>query len=188
MSFLKLFPTGQNHFGTARDAHLQNSMYVRARVLSADPRGQDPHYMAYWLSTFQHLQLSDAVRVALRWSQGSPTVAQVQRQVQQQRQPSNDGDTPESLGSRKVWAFMESLRGTAAYWSRSAKDLFSMYRALGSATWFLTLSANDLHWDDLAIVLLKMDRVKAGCLTCEGKITFVFAWQSSNILTLVTLN
>ena len=87
-------------------------------------------------------------------------LAQVQRQIQ--RHPSHDDDDSESVGSRKVWAVMESIRGTAAYWSRSAKDLFAMYRAWGSATWFLTLSANDLHWDDLTMVLLKMERLKAG--------------------------
>ena len=131
-------------------------------MLSADARGQDPPYMAYWLSTFHHLQLSDAVRVALRWSNGAPTIEQVQQQIRQQQQPDQGANADSSLGKRKVWAFMESIRGSAAYWSRSAKDLFAMYRALGSATWFVTLSANDFHWDDLAIVLLKMERAKAG--------------------------
>ncbi len=57
---------------------------------------------------------------------------------------------------------MEGIRGTAAYWSRAAKDLFAMYRSLGSATWSLTLSANDMHWDDLAIVLLNAKRAERG--------------------------
>ena len=132
MSFLKLYPKGRNHFGTARDIKVQNNTYARTRILSADSRCQEPQYMAYWLSTFQHLQLTDAVQVALRWSTGTPTVEQIQQQLQQQRQP--DPDDANSTSSRKLWAFMEGIRVTAAYWSRAAKDLFAMYRSLGSAT------------------------------------------------------
>ena len=162
LSFLKIFPTCQNHYGTARDVKVTNSAYAKARLLSADQRCQDPHYMSYWLSTFQHLQLTDSVKVALRWSNGTPTVQQVRQQLQQQRQPDPDDDSVNATSGRKLWAFMEGIRGTAAYWSRSAKDLFAMYRSLGSATWFLTLSANDMHWDDLAIVLLNAKRRKEG--------------------------
>ena len=94
----------------------------------------------------------------MRWSTGTPTVEEIQKQ--QQRQP--DPDDANATGSRKLWAFMEGIRGTAAYWSRAAKDLFAMYRSLGSATWFLTLSANDMHWDDLAIVLMNAKRAERG--------------------------
>lgn len=162
LSFLKLFPTCQNHYGSARDIKVGNSAYARTRLLSADPRCQDPHYMSYWLSTFQHLQLNDAVRVALQWANGTPSVDQIREQLRQQRQPDPDDDSTDACGGRKLWAFMEGIRGTAAYWSRSAKDLFAMYRSLGSATWFMTLSANDMHWDDLAIVLINGERRKQG--------------------------
>ena len=162
LSFLKLFPTCQNHYGTARDVKVSNSAYARTRLLSADPSCQDPHYMSYWLSTFQHLQLNNAVRIALRWANGTPSVDQIREQLRQQRQPDLDGDSTDACSGRKLWALMEGIRGTAAYWSRSAKDLFAMYKSLGSATWFMTLSANDMHWDDLAIVLINGERRQQG--------------------------
>ena len=118
--------------------------------------------MLHWLSTLQHLQLADLVCVALGWSNGTLTVQQVRQQLQQQRQPDPDDDSANATTGRKLWAF-KGIRGTAAYWSRSAKDLLAMYRFLGSATWFL--SANDMQWDDLATVLLNAKRRKEGPMT-----------------------
>ena len=51
-----------------------------------------------------------------------------------------------SPGGRKI-------RGTAPYWHHVGTELHAMNRGLGPATWFVTLSANDLGWDDLAVVL-----------------------------------
>lgn len=99
-------------------------------------------------------KLTESVRIALRWSGGTPTVQQVRDQLQQQCQPDPSDDNAAATIGRKLWAFMEGIRGTSAYWSCAAKDLYSMYRSLGTATWFLTLRANDMHWEDLAIVLL----------------------------------
>jgi hypothetical protein len=36
-----------------------------------------------------------------------------------------------------------------------------MHDALGPATLFVTLSADDLGWDDLAIVLMNIERARA---------------------------
>ena len=49
------------------------------------------------------------------------------------------------------WAFMKQIRGTASYWNDAKSNLFAMIRSLGPPTWFLTLSADDFCWDDLAI-------------------------------------
>lgn len=157
LSFLKLFPTCQNHYGTARGSKVQNTMYARTRLLSADA---DVKTLTTYHTGSAHCnicKLTESVRIALRWSSGTPTVQQVRDQLQQQRQPDPSDDNAATIG-RKLWAFMEEIRGTSAYWRRAAKDLYSMYRSLGTATWLLILRANDMHWDDLAIVLLNAKR------------------------------
>ncbi len=109
------------------------------------------------MNTSQYLQLQGNVKVALRWTAGDPTSEQVTRRFDEQENAGRDG-----LTGDRIWGYMESIRGTAPYWSRSAKDCFAMHDALGPATLFVTLSADDLGWDDLAIVLMNIVRARAG--------------------------
>ncbi|XP_033758253.1 uncharacterized protein LOC117340598 [Pecten maximus] len=51
------------------------------------------------------------------------------------------------------YGFMKGIRGSAAYWNASKLDLLALINAKGPMTWFLTLSANDMNWDDLMVVL-----------------------------------
>ena len=49
---------------------------------------------------------------------------------------------------------MRNIRG-AVYWRSLKADVFAILKAWGPPAWFLSLSANDTHWDDLVIVLLQ---------------------------------
>jgi hypothetical protein len=70
------------------------------------------------------------------------------------RTPGSDRQTVMNLDLEKsCWAFMQNIRGTTAYWQDAGSDVFAMLRALSPPTWFVTLSANEAGWDDLAIVL-----------------------------------
>ena len=48
---------------------------------------------------------------------------------------------------------MHNLRGTAAYWQRCKLEVFAMIDTLGPPTWFLTLSADDIIWPDMLVLL-----------------------------------
>lgn len=85
MAFVQIFPHGTNHFDTRRDVLLHDAMYFRARVMSADDRCQEPHYMAYMSSSLHYLQLQTAVKIRLRWERGAPTTRQVLERVEEQR-------------------------------------------------------------------------------------------------------
>ena len=41
------------------------------------------------------------------------------------------------------------MRGSPAYWQNELYDVLAMLRSLGIPTWFLTLSAADLHWPEM---------------------------------------
>ena len=44
--------------------------------------------------------------------------------------------------------FIKNIRGTAAYWKDQLFDLLAKINTLGPPTFFVTLTANDLHWPD----------------------------------------
>jgi hypothetical protein len=49
-----------------------------------------------------------------------------------------------------------SIRNSPPYLERRKKDVFAMIRQLGLPTWFMSLSAADLRWTDLLIILGKL--------------------------------
>jgi hypothetical protein len=48
---------------------------------------------------------------------------------------------------------MKTMRDTAAYWKDVLFNLLPMLKNLGCPTLFMTLSANDYHWAELAKTL-----------------------------------
>ena len=52
------------------------------------------------------------------------------------------------------YTFIREIRGTAGYWKNILQNLLAKIRTLGPPTWFVTLSADDLHWPDLTSFLL----------------------------------
>lgn len=158
IAFVKLFPTGSGHFDVARGTELSANQYCSARILSADERCQDPQYIAHLTTLLQHSQLRSQVKVALRSVDRSPTVAQVVNRLEQQ----NRNGVALSGEGKKVWGFLEELKGSAPYWARSGRELSAMSRALGPATWFITLTADQFGWDDLAVSLLNSERARRG--------------------------
>ena len=47
------------------------------------------------------------------------------------------------------YKFLKNVRGLPAYWQDQLYDVSAMLRTLGIPTWFLTLSAADLHWPEM---------------------------------------
>ena len=119
-------------------------MYFRQRLFSADPSFDDPTWICWALSNYQHMQVCGCVDVAMRKVEGSASLRHFYEAARAE-QAAELSDT--------AWAFMKNIRGTAAYWSDVSKDVFAMISHLGAATWFFTFSANDLGWEDLAAVL-----------------------------------
>ena len=51
------------------------------------------------------------------------------------------------------YMFMKNIRGTVAYFRNALYNLLAMFRSLGPPTLFMTLSADDLHWPELGMLL-----------------------------------
>ena len=51
--------------------------------------------------------------------------------------------------NQEAYKFLKNICGSPAYWQNELYDVLAMLRALGIPTWFLTLSAADLHWPEM---------------------------------------
>ncbi|WAR12801.1 hypothetical protein MAR_026981 [Mya arenaria] len=49
---------------------------------------------------------------------------------------------------------LQNIRGTVVYFRNALYDLLAMFRCLGPPTLFMTLSADDLHWPELGMLLV----------------------------------
>ena len=51
--------------------------------------------------------------------------------------------------TEQAYRFLKNIRGSPAYWQNELYDVLAMLHKLGIPTWFLTLSAADLHWPEM---------------------------------------
>ena len=51
--------------------------------------------------------------------------------------------------TEQAYKFLKNIRGSPAYWQHELYDVLAMLPCLDIPTWFLTLSAADLHWPEM---------------------------------------
>ena len=51
--------------------------------------------------------------------------------------------------TEQAYKFLKNIRGSPAYWQNELYEVLAMLRTLGIPTWFMTLSAADLHWMEM---------------------------------------
>ena len=51
--------------------------------------------------------------------------------------------------TEQAYKFLKNIRGSPAYWQGELYEVLAMLRSLGIPTFFLTLSAADLHWPEM---------------------------------------
>ena len=57
------------------------------------------------------------------------------------------------------YLFMNSIKGTSAYWKHFLYDVLAMVKQLGLPTFFLTLSCADLRWEELVLIIAKLNNI-----------------------------
>ena len=63
------------------------------------------------------------------------------------------------IASDKAFRFMNSIKGTPAYWKKFLNEVLAMAEQLGLSTFFLTLSCADLRWNEFISILSKMNNL-----------------------------
>ena len=63
-------------------------------------------------------------------------------------------DTVKSfIAKDESFNFMNSVKGTPAYWKRFLFEVLAMVKQLGLPTFFVTLSCADLRWNELIAII-----------------------------------
>ena len=72
----------------------------------------------------------------------------------------NFNETVRSFVSEdKGYMFMKSVNGTPAYWKHFLYDVLAMVKQLGLPSFFVTLSCADLRWDELIIIIARLNNI-----------------------------
>lgn len=155
MIWVKLFPDGKNGLRESREVPITPLDYYQARVMSNESRFQSNEYLFYALSTVEIFKAQQNVSVCARLRQNG---AEVRDLIQ------------------NVHLVMRNIRGTQSYWHKAYTDLLAMVKNLGPPHWYLTLSCNDLNWNDILKALLVADgkpNVSVENLVFEEKLRLV---------------
>ena len=139
LAFPMLYPYGTNGFHHPRPQQPTAFQYFRCRFLNKDQRwSSSPQYLFWALHIYEQEKLQSAISVALRHKTQANSSLQVQ-----------DVTNAHSITLKTDnYMFMKQLRGTAAYWKNELSKLIAKIRTLGAPTFFMSLSANDMHWFD----------------------------------------
>ena len=63
------------------------------------------------------------------------------------------------ITSDDAFSFMNSIKGTPAYWKKLLCEVLAMVKQLGFPTFFLTLSCADLRWNELISIISKLNKL-----------------------------
>ena len=148
-----LFPTGKFGYNVKRDIHLTPTKYFNQRLLNYSQKfAQDPQYIFYANFVVQQLNLRSQMGIAMRKVCGNNITAGMIRE--------NFETTVKSfIANDEAYRFMRTVKGTPAYWRIMLSDVLAMVKQLGLPSYFLTLSCADLRWNELIMIISRMNGI-----------------------------
>ena len=138
-AFPQIYPYGSYGLNHPREQQPTTQEYFRCRLLNKDKRwSSNPQYMFWALHINEQNKLQNAISIVLR----NRTKTNLPVRV-------DDVSSAHTITTKTdSYSFMKQLRGTAAYWKNELSKLLAKLRTLGPPTFFMSLSANDMHWMD----------------------------------------
>ena len=147
LAFPDLFPYGSGGYHSAnKKVKLPIRKYFQQCLLNVDGRfAQNIEYLfcAQYIADIKQIE-SDAT-LAIMLSQGRTlgghkiTAGQLW----------NPAVVEQLVRNEQAYKFLKNVRGSPAYWQDQLYDVLAMLQMLSIPTWFLTLSAADLHWPEM---------------------------------------
>ncbi len=150
-AFPWLFPTGVGGFrGTYHPQKISPSIYFRYRFYNRNAQWRtDITYLLHSAAMSDILALKQSIGVYMKMRK--PSV------LSQGGVPLTVADVKHSCSNPNItetsYMFMKKIRGTVAYFKNALYNVLAMFRSLGPPTIFMTLSADDLHWPELGMLL-----------------------------------
>ena len=100
----------------------------------------------------QKLNLSNQINIAMRKVTSSQlTVGMLSSNLNEK--------VKEFIASDQAFTFINSIKGTPAYWKKFLSDVLAMVKQLGVPTFFMTLSSADLKWNELVSIINKLHKL-----------------------------
>ena len=148
-----LFPTGKFDYNVERDVPLSPVKYFNQRLLNYTQRfSSDTDYIFFVHSVLLKLQLNTQINIAMQKICSDSLTAGMLSSNFKER-------VKEFIASDKAFTFMNSIKGTPAYWQRFLYEVLGMVKQLGLPTFFLTLSCADLRWNELISIISRLKGV-----------------------------
>lgn len=149
LAFPWLFPNGKYGYLYPRVKKITPAMYFRCRLYSRYSYWQkNTTYLLHAAISYDTMLLKQEIRVYMKMRKFTsntentqPVTASDVRSI----------DNPNVL--QNSYMFMKNICGTVVYFKNALYNLLAMFRALGPPSIFLTLSADDLHWPELGMLL-----------------------------------
>ena len=150
MAHPHLFPQGKFGLHAKRDIKLTHTKYFNQRLLNYTQRfTSDPDYIFFANFVSQQTNLRNQMNVAMKKVSGQNFTANMFQD--------NFQDTVKSfLADENAYTFMNTIKGSPAYWKNMLSDVLSMVKQLGIPSFFLTLSCADLRWNEFPIIISKL--------------------------------
>ena len=141
------FPGGQGGYADKnRLTSLTLGKYVNARLLDQDGHfAKDVEYIFGMQYAVEHKQVRDCISIALRQTKGWQ---QLGKNIDA-HMLKNPIDIQSLLKKDKAYTFLKNIRGSPPYWQKMFYELLAMIQTLIIPTWFLTLSAADMKWQEV---------------------------------------
>lgn len=153
MCFPWLFPNGENGLKQEREVKLSVLSYFQNRIMSVDSRWRkDISYLFWAVNVFEQHKLQEQISIAVRMRLPNSNINSTSSLTLDDLKTMSNNP----VINENSYSFLKVIRGTAPYWKNILFDLLAKFRTLGPPTWFLTLSADDHHWEGL-INFLKLD-------------------------------
>ena len=147
LAFPDLFPYGYGGYHSRKsECHLPIRKYFQQRLLNIDgqfAKNMEYIFCAQYISDIQQIQ-SDA-NLAIHLSRGR-TLNGKMVTAGLLRDPNA---LQQLIRTEQAYKFLKNICGSPAYWQSELYDVLAMLRSLGIPTFFLTLSAADLHWPEM---------------------------------------
>ena len=146
-----LLPTGKFGYKVQRDIDLSPVKYFNQRLLNYKQIfASDPDYIFYAHSVLQQLRLTSNINIAMKKVGGSQLTAGMLSQNFKEK-------VKEFVANDQGYSFMNTIKGTPAYWKRFLQEVLAMVKHLGLPTFFLTLSCADLRWNELIKIIKNLE-------------------------------
>ena len=148
LAFPDLFPTGKGGYNTnePRETQLSLRRYYQQRILNVDGRfARNIEYIAAAQYSTELKQLKSDANIALRITRGR----KFRGHTVNAGMLKNPHILHDMVRQEQAYKFLKNVCGSPPYWKNQLLEVLAMIRTLDIPTWFLTLSAADLHWPEL---------------------------------------